>query len=206
MFNTVCSEDRALAEFAQVEIVAEEEKAGGHELGFKDVLDNRWLRRIVLVGIGVPVTQQLTGINTIMYYGPRVLEQSGFTESEALAAATLFGLAASPSRPAQVGCREFRQAMLCRNATTSTALDQFHAGAVTPAIRVGQRSDLLIMLTAAVQRRRSAHHGRHIKANTSPQSAEGSIMGLQFGHGGSCWFGNKPEFRVWGRASIAARR
>src|SRR3954471_5430783 len=29
-----------------------------------------------------------------MYYGPRVLEQSGFTESKALAAATLFGLAA----------------------------------------------------------------------------------------------------------------
>jgi hypothetical protein len=100
-----------------------------------------------------------------MYYGPRELEQSGFTESEALAAATLFGMAASFSRPAQVGCREFRQAMLCRNANTSTALDQFHVGAVTPAIRVGQRSDLLIMLTAAVQRRRSAHHGRHIKAN-----------------------------------------
>jgi MFS transporter, SP family, major inositol transporter len=52
VLNTVRSEDRALAEFAQVEIVAEEEKAGGHELGFKDVLDNRWLRRIVLVGIG----------------------------------------------------------------------------------------------------------------------------------------------------------
>jgi hypothetical protein len=48
----------------------------------------------VLVGIGVAVTQQLTGINTIMYYGPRVLEQPGFTESEALTAATLFGLAA----------------------------------------------------------------------------------------------------------------
>ena len=94
VLKTVRSEDRALAEFAQVEIVTEEEKAGGHQLGFKDILANRWLRRIVLVGIGVAVTQQLTGINTIMYYGPRVLEQSGFTESEALAAATLFGLAA----------------------------------------------------------------------------------------------------------------
>ena len=94
VLKTVRSEDRALAEFAQVEIVTEEEKAGGHQLGFKDVLANRWLRRIVLVGIGVSMTQQLTGINTIMYYGPRVLEQSGFTESEALAAATLFGLAA----------------------------------------------------------------------------------------------------------------
>jgi MFS transporter, SP family, major inositol transporter len=48
----------------------------------------------MLVGIGVSMTQQLTGINTIMYYGPRVLEQSGFTTSQALAAATIFGLAA----------------------------------------------------------------------------------------------------------------
>jgi major inositol transporter-like SP family MFS transporter len=90
----VRSEDRALAEFAQVETVTKEEKVGGDQLGFKDILSTGWLRRILLVGIGVAVTQQLTGINTIMYYGSRVLEQSGFTESKALAAATLFGLAA----------------------------------------------------------------------------------------------------------------
>ena len=94
VLKTVRSEDRALAEFAQVEQVTEEETAGGVQPGIKDILTNAWLRRIVLVGIGVAVTQQLTGINTIMYYGPRVLEQSGFTESKALAAATLFGLAA----------------------------------------------------------------------------------------------------------------
>src|SRR6478752_1827772 len=94
VLKTVRSEDRALAEFAQVEKVAEEEMTGDDRLGFKDVFANKWLRHIVLVGIGVAVTQQLTGINTIMYYGPRVLEQSGFTESKALAAATVFGLAA----------------------------------------------------------------------------------------------------------------
>ena len=95
ILKTIRSEERALAEFAQVERVAEEEKeAGNDKLRFGEVLANRWLRRILFVGIGVSVTQQLTGINTIMYYGPRVLEQSGFTESRALAAATLFGLAA----------------------------------------------------------------------------------------------------------------
>ena len=95
MLKTVRSNERALAEHAQVERVAEEEKAsasGRPNLG--QIMSNRWLRRIVFVGIGVAVTQQLTGINTIMYYGPRVLEQSGFTESGALRAATLFGLAA----------------------------------------------------------------------------------------------------------------
>ncbi len=95
ILRTVRSADRARAEFDQVVLVAEEARAEAQgTLGFKDVLANRWLRRIVLVGMGVAVTQQLTGINTIMYYGPRVLEQSGFDEGMALAAATLFGLAA----------------------------------------------------------------------------------------------------------------
>ena len=93
VLKTVRSEDRALAELAQVEQVTEDEKKG-NQLGFKEILANKWLRRIVFVGIGVSVTQQLTGINSIMYYGSRVLEQSGFTETEALMANTVFGLAA----------------------------------------------------------------------------------------------------------------
>jgi MFS transporter, SP family, major inositol transporter len=93
VLKTVRSEDRALAEFAQVEQVTEDEKKG-NQLSFKEILSNKWLRRIVFVGIGVAVTQQLTGINSIMYYGSRVLEESGFTEAKALIANTVFGLAA----------------------------------------------------------------------------------------------------------------
>ena len=93
VLKTVRSEDRALAEFAQVEQVTEDEKKG-NQLSFKEILSNKWLRRIVFVGIGVSVTQQLTGINSIMYYGSRVLEESGFTETAALIANTVFGLAA----------------------------------------------------------------------------------------------------------------
>ena len=40
------------------------------------------------------MTQQLTGINSIMYYGSQVLEESGFSETAATLANTLFGLAA----------------------------------------------------------------------------------------------------------------
>ena len=93
VLKTVRSEDRALAEFAQVEQVTEDEKKG-NQLSFKEILSNKWLRRIVFVGIGVSVTQQLTGINSIMYYGSRVLEESGFSETAALLANTIFGLAA----------------------------------------------------------------------------------------------------------------
>jgi MFS transporter, SP family, major inositol transporter len=93
VLKTVRSEDRALAELRQVETVREEEK-GENRLSFATVFSNRWLRRIVFVGIGVSVTQQLTGINSIMYYGSRVLEQGGFSETAATLANTLFGLAA----------------------------------------------------------------------------------------------------------------
>jgi sugar porter (SP) family MFS transporter len=92
VLKTVRSEDRALAEFRQVETVAEEEKEA--HMSFAAIFSNRWLRRIVFVGIGVAVTQQLTGINSIMYYGSRVLEESGFSETAATLANTLFGLAA----------------------------------------------------------------------------------------------------------------
>ena len=93
VLKTVRSEDRALAELRQVETVREEEK-GDNQMSFAAVFSNRWLRRIVFVGIGVSVTQQLTGINSIMYYGSRVLEESGFSETAATLANTLFGLAA----------------------------------------------------------------------------------------------------------------
>ena len=93
VLKTVRSEDRALAELREVENVAEEEK-GDNQMSLGALLSNRWLRRIVFVGIGVAVTQQLTGINSIMYYGSRVLEQSGFSETAATLANTLFGLAA----------------------------------------------------------------------------------------------------------------
>src|SRR4029077_14603997 len=93
VLKTVRSEDRTLAELAQVEQVTEDEKKG-NQLSFKEILSNKWLRRILFVGIGVSMTQQLTGINSIMYYGTRVLEESGFTETAALMANTVFGLAA----------------------------------------------------------------------------------------------------------------
>src|SRR6185503_6984583 len=94
VLKTVRSEDRALAELRQVETIREEEKGADHKISLGALFSNRWLRRIVFVGIGVSVTQQLTGINSIMYYGSRVLEESGFSETAATLANTLFGLAA----------------------------------------------------------------------------------------------------------------
>ena len=45
-----------------------------------------WLRRIFVVGIGLAVIQQITGVNSIMYYGTQILAQSGFGREAALTA------------------------------------------------------------------------------------------------------------------------
>jgi sugar porter (SP) family MFS transporter len=93
VLKTVRSADRAVAELGQMELITEEEKAE-HLIGWKAILTNRWLRRIILVGIGVAMAQQLTGINSIMYYGTRVLEESGMSEDQAMLANIAFGVVA----------------------------------------------------------------------------------------------------------------
>ena len=93
VLKTVRSEDRAIAEHGQVELIAEEEKEA-HVIGLKAILTNNWLVHVILIGIGVSMTQQLTGINSIMYYGTRVLEESGFDEQQAMLANIAFGVVA----------------------------------------------------------------------------------------------------------------
>jgi len=45
-----------------------------------------WLKRILLIGIGVAIVNQITGINSIMYYGTQILMESGFGTQAALIA------------------------------------------------------------------------------------------------------------------------
>jgi major inositol transporter-like SP family MFS transporter len=74
------SKERAVAELADVEKVAEEEKEeSSRQLGFKAVLTNKNLFIILLIACGLGIAQQLTGVNAIMYYGQKLLLQSGFS-------------------------------------------------------------------------------------------------------------------------------
>lgn len=85
VLKTVRSDDRAITELNEVERIATEERHK-RRIGAKAILTDKWLVRILLVGIGIAMAQQLTGINSIMYYGQRVLIESGFTASAALIA------------------------------------------------------------------------------------------------------------------------
>src|SRR5690606_34739495 len=79
------AEDRAIAE---IDDIAQQISASQNEarIGFGSVVRDRFLRRILLVGIGLGVIQQLTGINSIMYYGQIVLIESGFEANAVLIA------------------------------------------------------------------------------------------------------------------------
>jgi sugar porter (SP) family MFS transporter len=85
VLRTIRSPERADAEIAEVVEVTKEE-AAANTFDWRAILRDKWLVRILLVGIGLGVAQQLTGINSIMYYGQTVLTQSGFSSSAALIA------------------------------------------------------------------------------------------------------------------------
>jgi len=77
--------ERAKAEMAEVRELAHQE-AESKSAKLADLVAEPWLRKILFIGIGLAVAQQLTGINSIMYYGTQVLQESGFSQQGALIA------------------------------------------------------------------------------------------------------------------------
>lgn len=77
-------EHHAQAEAREVRQQAEEDARQG-EGGWAD-LKTPWIRRVFLIGLGIAVTQQITGVNSIMYYGTQILTDSGFATKGALIA------------------------------------------------------------------------------------------------------------------------
>jgi MFS transporter, SP family, major inositol transporter len=81
----------AAPELAEIQRVTEQE-ASSHMLAGWASLATPWIRRVFLVGIGIGVVQQVTGVNSIMYYGTQILSQSGFGNRGALIANVLNGV------------------------------------------------------------------------------------------------------------------
>jgi sugar porter (SP) family MFS transporter len=87
-FHRLGRGDEAAAELAEVESVLQEEQEG---LG---ILLRPGFRVAVLVGVGLAIFQQITGINTIIYYSPAILQMSGYPSAKAaILAAAIIGLA-----------------------------------------------------------------------------------------------------------------
>lgn len=90
VLRQVRSEERAQAEMAEVHRLAEEEKLA--KTGGATDLSVRWIRRLIYIGVGLGVANQITGINSVMYYGTQLLSDAGFSSSAAIIANTLNGL------------------------------------------------------------------------------------------------------------------
>lgn len=78
------SVDRELAEIEKTV-----EKQSGTGLG--DLLDP-WLRPALIVGLGLAVFQQVTGINAVIYYAPTILESTGFGSATSILATVGIGV------------------------------------------------------------------------------------------------------------------
>jgi MFS transporter, SP family, major inositol transporter len=50
----------------------------------RDLRAYAWMRRVLWIGIGLAIVQQATGINTVNYYAPTILESAGLGTSAAL--------------------------------------------------------------------------------------------------------------------------
>ncbi|TFB71176.1 sugar porter family MFS transporter [Cryobacterium glaciale] len=85
ILRTIRPENHAEAELAEVENITNAERET-NQIGWRSILTNKNLLRILLIGIGMGIAQQLTGINSIMYFGQTVLIESGFDQSAALIA------------------------------------------------------------------------------------------------------------------------
>lgn len=59
--------------------------------GIKDLMVP-WVKRIFIIGLGMAVINQISGINAIMYYGTTILSSSGFGDQGALIANVLNGV------------------------------------------------------------------------------------------------------------------
>ncbi|WP_329599834.1 sugar porter family MFS transporter [Streptomyces pseudovenezuelae] len=85
VLKQVRSRQRAEAELAEVSALAvkeERERLGG----WQDMVATPWVRKLMFVGFGIAIVQQVTGVNTIMYYGTQILTDAGFSADSALTA------------------------------------------------------------------------------------------------------------------------
>lgn len=84
VLKTIRQEKRAKTELNEIVTFLDKESKM-EKAGIKD-LAIPWIRNIVFLGIGIAVIQQVTGINSIMYYGTEILRDAGFETGAALIA------------------------------------------------------------------------------------------------------------------------
>jgi sugar porter (SP) family MFS transporter len=76
--------DREFQEMEEIKELEEEQA----RVSYKELLAP-YVRPALIIGIGLAIFQQVTGINTVIYYAPTILQGVGFSEGGAIAATAL---------------------------------------------------------------------------------------------------------------------
>ena len=93
VLRTLRTEQRAVAEHAEIlQLIEDERELTENYSAWGEIKSQPWIKRLILIGMGIAAFQQLTGINSMQYYGTQVLEQAGFTRNSALTFNVLIGL------------------------------------------------------------------------------------------------------------------
>ena len=82
VLRQVRSPERAEAEVAEVTKLAQQDAQ--QQTGGLSDLGTRWVLRLVIIGVGLGFFQQLTGINSVMYYGTQLLTNAGLDSGVAI--------------------------------------------------------------------------------------------------------------------------
>lgn len=90
VLKQIREKERAEIELKEIEKSIDSEVNIQHA-SFKD-FSVPWIRRILFLGIGIAIVNQITGVNSIMYYGTQILKESGFTTEAALVANVANGI------------------------------------------------------------------------------------------------------------------
>lgn len=80
--KTHATEAKAITELNSIQDLVNEENSA-KSFSIKDFTE-RWMKRILILGIAMSVIQQITGVNGIMFYGSQILTTSGFSTNAAL--------------------------------------------------------------------------------------------------------------------------
>ena len=82
----------ASEEYNVIAVHARRDVAEDKGAALRDLRSYPWMRRILWIGCGLAIVQQATGINTVNYYAPTILEQSGLGASASLIATIAVGI------------------------------------------------------------------------------------------------------------------
>jgi major inositol transporter-like SP family MFS transporter len=90
VLKRVRDEARAVVELGEIKELSDAE-AHLEKANIKEFAVTPWIRRLLFIGIGVGIVQQITGVNAINYYGTQILKEAGFSMQAALIANTANG-------------------------------------------------------------------------------------------------------------------